>query len=254
MISIITVNYNNVKGLAKTISSVTSQTTEDIEYIIIDGGSEDGSLEVINKFDSHISYWISEKDEGIYHAMNKGISKASGKYCLFLNSGDTFYEPNTLIKLCEKLIDLNDDIIYGDIFMDADHTPFIKKYHDYSLYMASYSPMPHQSTLISTKLIKELGGYDVDFKLLADRVFFIQAYINNAKFKHIDLCISKYDMTGVSSTNTALFADEEHRLRTEKFLFLAKEFEFYDDYSYYRNSRLFSFLKKVKKMYNYFTK
>lgn len=245
-ISIITINYNNAKGLEKTIASVANQTFKEFEYIIIDGGSTDESVEIIKKYENHINYWVSEPDEGIYPAMNKGLAKASGKYCLFLNSGDSLYAENTLALLDERSCLGKEDIIYGDVYMENKDAPFIKSFPEFSLYTASYSPMPHQSSLISSQLLKELNGYDTSFKLLADRVFFIEAYLKNAKFRKLNLCVSKYDMTGISSTELSLFKQEEHRIRTEKFSFLAKEFEFFEDYHYYRNSRLFSVIKKFK--------
>ena len=91
-ISVITINYNNKSGLEKTIQSVISQTYFELEYIIIDGGSSDGSIDVIKKYENKIDYWISEQDKGIYNAMNKGIAQAHGEYCNFMNSGDCFHD------------------------------------------------------------------------------------------------------------------------------------------------------------------
>src|SRR5438552_2810029 len=110
-LSIITVNLNNAEGLEKTIQSVIRQQFSDYEYIIIDGASADGSVEVIKKFSDKISNWVSEKDSGIYNAMNKGIRLAAGNYLLFLNSGDTLCE-NSTARLFQP--DLFDDIIYCD--------------------------------------------------------------------------------------------------------------------------------------------
>ena len=95
-LSIITINYNNKNGLQKTIDSVISQTFKDFEWIIIDGGSTDGSKELIEKYSQHITYWVSEPDKGIYNAMNKGIKVAKGEYLFFLNSGDYLVQPNTI--------------------------------------------------------------------------------------------------------------------------------------------------------------
>ena len=92
--SIISINYNHSDGLRKTIQSVVNQTFTDFEYIIIDGGSEDGSVEVIKDYSDKITYWISERDKGIYNGMNKGIAQAKGTYINFMNSGDVFYSNN----------------------------------------------------------------------------------------------------------------------------------------------------------------
>ena len=117
-ISVITINYNNGEQLEATIQSVVSNVTvlrellgEKAEYIVIDGGSVDCSVSVLQKYSEYISYWISEKDKGIYHAMNKGISVAQGEYCFFLNSGDTFYEDDTLKK---ALLFLKEDFVCGN--------------------------------------------------------------------------------------------------------------------------------------------
>ena len=95
-LSIITINLNNASGLEKTIQSVINQTYKDFEFIVIDGASTDGSVEVIKKYSSGINYWVSESDTGIYNAMNKGIRKAQGEYCLFLNSADYLFSPNLI--------------------------------------------------------------------------------------------------------------------------------------------------------------
>ena len=98
LFSVITINYNNCEGLQRTIDSVIGQTFKDFEFIVIDGGSTDGSVDIINKNAASITYWISERDNGIYHAMNKGIAQAHGDYCIFMNSGDCFYNIEVLKK------------------------------------------------------------------------------------------------------------------------------------------------------------
>ena len=97
--SIITVNYNNKEGLRKTIESVIHQTFRDFEFIVIDGGSIDGSVDVLKEYDSQIDFWVSEPDGGIYQGMNKGIKKATGEYLNFMNSGDCFYSSDVLEKV-----------------------------------------------------------------------------------------------------------------------------------------------------------
>ena len=95
-LSIITVNFNDAEGLERTIKSVVSQTFCDYEFIIIDGGSTDGSIEVINKYESYIDYWASEPDGGIYPGMNKGLRQAKGEYLNFMNGGDCYHSPDVL--------------------------------------------------------------------------------------------------------------------------------------------------------------
>lgn len=95
-ISIITISYNNLEGLKRTVHSVLSQSYKDYEYIVVDGGSNDGSKEYLEANSAHITRWVSEPDKGIYNAMNKGIAMATGKYCIFMNSGDHFFSATTL--------------------------------------------------------------------------------------------------------------------------------------------------------------
>lgn len=120
MLSIITVVYNGIDTIEKTIQSVASQTYKNIEYIVIDGASKDGTLEVIKKYPNIITNWISETDKGLYDAMNKGLTLAKGKYVCFLNSGDTFYELKSLENIFSQFQELP-DIIYGEtMIVDAD--------------------------------------------------------------------------------------------------------------------------------------
>ena len=115
-ISIITINFNNSKGLVQTLDSVAQQTYNNYEHIIIDGASTDGSKSIIEQYKNknpHVTYWVSEKDEGIYNAMNKGITHAQGQYLLFLNSGD-YIEPNILEQAATSLT--GTDIIYGNLY------------------------------------------------------------------------------------------------------------------------------------------
>ena len=102
--SIITINYNNADGLRRTIESVVSQTFDDYEYVIIDGGSTDGSVDVIKEYENKISYWVSEKDGGIYNAMNKGVKASNGEYLIFMNSGDVFYRDKVLEDIMPYLL------------------------------------------------------------------------------------------------------------------------------------------------------
>ena len=111
-LSIITINYNNLEGLKKTYESVVCQTWTDYEWIIIDGGSTDGSREFIEEHQDKFAYWCSEPDKGVYNAMNKGIAKAQGEYLNFMNSGDRFYDHQTLNEVFSS--GFQEDILYGN--------------------------------------------------------------------------------------------------------------------------------------------
>ena len=117
-ITIITINFNNQNGLQKTMDSVFRQTNKDFQYIVIDGGSSDGSKELIERNQSKINHWVSEPDNGIYHAMNKGIEKATGEYLLFLNSGDELINELVVEKVTPLLH--TEDIISGNLIVDED--------------------------------------------------------------------------------------------------------------------------------------
>jgi glycosyltransferase involved in cell wall biosynthesis len=120
-LSVITIVYNDIKNIEKTISSVLNQTYKNIEYIIIDGASTDGTVEIIQKYSENITFWSSESDEGLYYAMNKGLKKATGDYICFLNSGDLFFDKHTVNNILSVNSDKEIDIIYGEtIIIDED--------------------------------------------------------------------------------------------------------------------------------------
>lgn len=195
-LSIITINYNNRDGLRKTIESVVNQTWQDFEYIVIDGGSKDGSVEVIKEFANHIDYWVSEPDKGIYNALNKGVAVAQGEYCNFMNSGDCFCNDTTLEKVFA--INSSSDLICGNTI-----TPhYIKKAPPEITFQFLFNfAICHQSAFIRTTLMKKYG-YDEKYKIVADRKFFIQALLlDNCSYQAADVDVVKYDITGFSAAN-----------------------------------------------------
>lgn len=200
-LSIITINLNNKEGLQKTITSVLSQTLPDKEYIVIDGGSTDGSPELIKENSDQITYWVSEPDRGIYNAMNKGIAIAKGEYCLFLNSGDCLAENTTVEKLCSELT--GEDIIYGNwykSFPNGKKEPEKFPDHITFYFLAFHYSLPHQATLIRRDLFDKMGSYDERLKMVSDWKFFLDAiFKHHCTYKHIDQYIAVYDKTGFSS-------------------------------------------------------
>ena len=201
-LSVITVNFNNAAGLEKTIKSVIAQNSSDIEFIVIDGGSTDSSRNVIEKYSQQIQYSISEKDNGIYHAMNKGIKAASGKYCFFLNSGDVFFDSNTV----DNAIILFDDadIVYGNVIKIKPHYRRLIKYSSTLTLYDFYKTEPalhHQGTFIKKDLFDKHGNYDEKIKINADWEFFFRTIIlNKARTKYIDQTICVFDGTGLSNS------------------------------------------------------
>jgi len=198
-LSVITINYNNKDGLLKTIESVIGQTNREFEFIIIDGGSNDGSIEIIEKYRSYFTYSVSEKDNGIYHAMNKGIEKASGEYLLFLNGGDWLFNETVIDSLNPHL--QGADVISGDtyIFDKSKWSVFFSEDDitiDYFLRISLF----HQATFIKRNLFLKCGLYDESFKLAGDYEFFIRTLLKeNNSYKHIPVVISHFITDGISN-------------------------------------------------------
>lgn len=211
LLSIITINYNNKKGLQHTIQSVINQNNKDFEYIIIDGGSTDGSLEIIHQYQKYITYWISEKDSGIYNAMNKGLLKAKGEYCNFLNSGD-FYPKNAVELLSQNK---GKDICIGKALCFYPSTP--KKIiwappTTITLANIFVKSLNHQAAFIRTSLMQDLR-YNEDYKIIADWDFFIRAFIlKNCSYRKIDAITVNYELGGLSSKNMNLYKIEKEKM------------------------------------------
>jgi glycosyltransferase involved in cell wall biosynthesis len=222
-LSIITINFNDVNGLQKTMNSVFEQTFTDFEYIIIDGGSDDGSLDLIKENKERIAQWVSEDDSGIYNAMNKGIRTATGEYLLFLNSGDTLTESRSL----EEFIGhpaFEGDIIYGDYkFKDGEK---IYPEHLTPLFFMR-SSLPHQSTLFKRNIFLEMGLYDESYQVVADRLFYLRCLLKDKyKFKHIQYFLSKFDLTGISHNQKYI---EKKKIEDER-MFKDQFGLYYEDY------------------------
>lgn len=199
-ISVITISYNNREGLEKTLKSVTSQDYKDFEYIVIDGGSNDGSKEILEKYSDKISYWVSEPDKGIYNAMNKGIEAANGEYLLFLNSGDKFYTENSISISSEYL--KNEDLVYFDLeIVENETSSYIKKYpSELSLYYFYYEALPHPATFIKKSAFERFGLYDENLKIVSDwKWFMLSICTHQCTFKHIDKILSTFYLDGISS-------------------------------------------------------
>lgn len=204
ILSVITVNLNNAAGLALTAESICRQTFSDYEWLVIDGGSSDGSVEVINKYSNHILYWVSETDTGIYNAMNKGLTLARGKYVLFLNSGDYLISDTVL----QEVFDLNveADIIYGDFeFVDnCGRSLGDFRYNDTLCFSDLYiGGLPHNASFISRQLLLE-HPFNEGYKLASDWEFFVKMALLSRSFKHIEKKIIYYNNEGRSTVQTGL--------------------------------------------------
>lgn len=215
-LSIITVNLNNAAGLKATLESVAVQTCQEFEHIIIDGGSSDGSVPIIrsyeetiitNRFNGKTQYplcsWVSEQDKGIYDGMNKGITRATGEYVYFLNSGDTLTN-NMIIRNLLMKLDSEDDIYAARInFTDANgkyHADYQPRMQKLTLYHYLQSGVPHQAAVIKKTLFAQYGLYNLQYRIVADWEFFLRALVlHNATLRYIDETITNFDGTGLSS-------------------------------------------------------
>lgn len=219
LLSIITINYNNIKGLKRTLESVVNQTWKEFEYIVIDGGSTDGSENYIKSESDNISYWRSEPDKGIYDAMNKGILKANGEYLLFLNSGDHFYNNGVLEK---NHIFLNKaDLIYFNLNIIENLNSWVKKYPKYlSFSYFNIDTLPHPATFIRKDLFNIVGLYDENLKIVSDWKFFITSICkHNCSYINIDRIMSSFYTDGVCSdpSNQELILKERRSVIDSEF-------------------------------------
>ena len=210
-LSIITVNLNNRAGLQKTIDSVVAQSFKDFEWIVIDGGSTDGSRELIEQYADHIAYWVSEPDKGIYNAMNKGIDAAKGEYLEFLNSGDWLNSSETLNEFFS--VPLEGDVLYGDQdYYDGDKLVESRKHPDKlsMKYLYEWS-LGHCSSFIKRELLAK-EHYDENYRIVSDWAFFLKLALADAKFVHRPVTVGCFDLSGISMKNQDLLHEERQRV------------------------------------------
>jgi glycosyltransferase involved in cell wall biosynthesis len=210
-LTIITINLNNVTGLRKTIESVITQTFKDFEYLIIDGGSTEGSLELIEKYSKYINFFVSEPDSGIYNAMNKGIKQARGEYCLFLNSGDWLYNSDIINRVFSKNYSV--DIIYGkSIMYNPDNIEYLNEEPENLTFERFYKhSICHQAMFIKRNLFdsNRYGLYREDLKIVSDWEFNIRAIIlGGCSIEHLPFPVVFIDNSGISLTNRELSLNE----------------------------------------------
>ena len=236
-LSIITINFNNCDGLKKTINSVANQIFRDFEWIVIDGGSTDGSCELIEHNSEFFSYWVSEPDNGVYQAMNKGIVKAKGEYVVFMNSGDCFADSKVLDDVSNEL-DCN--IVAGYVKEDVTNDT-IKPPSDLTPWYILRQNIPHQAEFIKLSLFNSIALYSEDLKLLADYEFNLRAALANVSYKTLRRQIAVVEPGGMSNTRLDLL-NEEGRLFRERNLPKA----IIKDYSLWMNDKQLSSYPSVR--------
>jgi len=214
-ISVVTVCYNAVAAIENTILSVLNQTYPNIEYIIIDGASTDGTVDIVKKYLDKITYFVSEPDKGIYDAMNKGVDVATGEWINFMNSGDSFATDHTISDIFGRGIDYEgQDVIYGDTLYVYSGSPILYKAKPLSTleYRMAFC---HQSSYVRTHLLK-LRHFDLHFKYVADYDFFHHLYINGHSFHYFSKVMTNYSLEGGFTNLNALNVAKEENLISQK--------------------------------------
>lgn len=212
-ISIITVVLNGVKTIERTIQSVLGQSFDgELEYILIDGGSTDGTLEIIERYKSQLSYTISEPDKGLYDAMNKGIAQATGDLVGIINADD-YYLPNAFKLVSEQWAtqpNKSDFIIWGDV--QYEFLGRVKGFRPHNIYIGAFAP--HPSMFVPLQVYQKMGVYDTNFRLLADYDFMYRAYhIEKLKVVYIPELIAFFSEGGLADSNILRCLDDERKVK-----------------------------------------
>lgn len=226
-VSIVTVSYNSAKTIEQTIKSVINQTYSNIEYIVIDGGSTDGTVDIIKKYEDRIAYWVSEPDDGIFDAMNKGIKIATGEVVGIINSDD-WYENNAVeIVAREFCCDKNMDILVGNVYYRDYHGNILDVRRNGSLdkYVKKVMPINHPGMFVRREVYRAYGGYDVEFPLASDYEFICRMYKLGCIVNYNKYILSNFRENGATSTfdswkglkNCFRLAKEEYRIQEKHF-------------------------------------
>lgn len=242
LITVVTIIFNGEKEIEETIQSVLKQTYSNIEFIIIDGGSKDATINYIKKYNDSIDYWVSEKDKGISDAFNKGIQLMRGDWCIFMNAGDVFDNEKVISSITESL-DQSLDLVYGHIRMVDEHGNILRKFgkpFSKNKFLRSMI-VPHQAAFHNIKLFQEIGGYSDDFIYTMDFELLLRK--PDSKIKYIDLIVARMLEGGVSRTNVNgvykeyFKAKQKHNIKN----YFSNKLDYYEEHLRYQFSK---FLKK----------
>lgn len=240
LISIVTVCYNAAKEIEKTILSVINQTYSNVEYIIVDGGSTDGTVDVIRKYENKITKWISEPDKGIYDAMNKAIDMATGEWINFMNAGDQFVDDEVVSRLFSS-DNIECDVLFGNTI----HSDKKKIREKGVLYSDKFPAFGHQSSFVKTQLMKKYH-FDTNYKVCADFAFFYRLYKEGRVFNYIDTDIALYDVNGFSGTHKYILYKEHCAIENKNELFIkALRLKFEDSLP----PRISLFIDRLKRLF-----
>jgi glycosyltransferase involved in cell wall biosynthesis len=221
--SIITICLNEAENIRRTCESIVSQSFGDYEWIVVDGQSTDGTLEILDQFRERISCLVSEPDSGIYHAMNKGIALASGDYLLFLNAGDYLADQQVLATVAAAG---EEDILFGDLLcIEGEGREFTSVFPDrLSRYFLLKRMMPHQASFFRRRLFQTYGGFDQSYRIAGDYELFARfLYRHQVSYRHVPKVLAVFMTDGISSqlAQRERRKLENHRVRKTHFPWLA---------------------------------
>lgn len=212
LITVLTVVYNRSQHLERAIESVVSQSYPNLEYIVVDGASTDGTLDIIKKYDHSIDYWISEPDHGMYYALNKGIGLAHGDMIGLVHSDDFFLSKAVVSKVAAQMQELDSDIYHGDAlsimeyetycslqYLNADHTRILK----------THKGIVHPASFISSKVYRETGGYDTHYRSASDYELFIRCVKSGYTISHLNFPVCGISISGNDRISNNCYAHRE---------------------------------------------
>ena len=212
-VSIITVVYNGAAHLEQTIQSVLKQSYDNMEYIIIDGGSTDGTLDLVKQYADDIAYWVSEPDGGIYDAMNKGIAKATGEIVGLINADD-WYEEDAIEKVLQAFEKTEADVLHGGMFIVKEKGEgFVKSVTEDLGILSKGMLLNHPTVFAKRSLYEQHGGFDTSYRIVADWEMMMRWKSQGVKFTALDETLANFRMGGVSSEHLKRSFEEKHRVR-----------------------------------------
>ncbi|MDY0327069.1 MAG: glycosyltransferase family 2 protein [Arcobacteraceae bacterium] len=258
--TVITVTYNAEQYLERTIKSVISQNYSNIEYIIIDGASTDGTIDIIRRYEQYITYWISESDSGIYDAMNKGIDISSGVWINFMNAGDTFVNRDIVTQVADTAQNESVDIIYGDTNIIKNNFLFAINKAEPMDKIWEHSFCNHQSLFVKSYIMKELQ-FDINYKIAAEKDLFFKLYKGKYKYSIIQKPLTNFIIDDNSTSYKYKILDSVEMLQiilkntsdAEKIYSHQhyKNLTSYNPYNDNSKSSLSEFSSKINSIYNY---
>lgn len=236
-VSVVTVCYNSAATIAAALGSVEMQTWPDIEHIVIDGGSTDGTQEVIAQASTRVAYMVSEKDNGIYDAMNKGLQRATGDVICFLNADDAYAHPQVLADVMTRMNARSLDALYGDVsfFSPDDPDRVIRRYRSrrFTPSRLAWGWMPaHPALFMTSQVYRRVGMFDTSYRLAGDYEYIIRAMgTGNLRAEHLPEALVRMQVGGISTSGwrskvrlnrEVLRACRENGIRTNLFMILSK--------------------------------